>query len=83
MVFSTICKYVKKLNGKDNIESIKLISDARVVSRRDRKRLKDAKEASTPIDQNRHNHLTLVTDPIEDANLVLNFYNKNKKLILP
>ena len=31
------------------------------------------------INQNTHNNLSLVTDPIEDANLVLNFYNSNKK----
>ena len=75
--FNTLLKYIKNADNLDDIESVKITADGRFVMRRGKKSFIDVSETSTLINEKAHSHVSLMTDSLEDAELILNLSRSN------
>ena len=71
--FSSLFKQIKNLKNVNDFESIKIISNCQFAMRCRRSRVIDVSKTSDPMNAKTYGHMSLMTNPIEDAELVLNF----------
>ena len=80
MGHATVLSCIKNLKNDYNIESFKIKSDDSFILRRGVKRWKMVSEETTQMNKRAHSHVSIMTNPIEDAELVLNLSRSpNKK----